>query len=315
MPRDPSGSYSLPALGNPAVSGTPITIAWWNGTSTDMASAITDSLSRSGLGGMLVPFTLVDGTVTTPAFAFQNESNTGIYRFGAFDARFSVGGTDVFKWVSAGATSILAFTALAGITSTGAASSAGITSTGGTGNGDGVDGTATGTGAGVKGTSTSTSGSVGVVGHGVSSQLGLLVNSSAANVDVARVDGYIDVSQATNPASTTGFTNRITPKNVAKAWALITTNGSGGITVVDGFNITSAGLAAFTVTVNFAGSMGSANYVVVGEGVSGGVPRALLVNSTSTGNCTLKLYDTSTNSAIQLSTTAATLHLAVYGAQ
>jgi hypothetical protein len=270
---------------------------------------------------MLVPFTLVDGGVTTPAFAFQSEPNTGIYRAGAFDARFAVGGADVFKWATAGATSILAFnasagiTALGGITSTGAAASAGVTSTGGAGGGDGVDGTATGTGAGVKGTSTSTSGSVGVVGHGVSSQLGLLVNSSAANVDVARVDGYIDVSQATNPASTTGFTNRITPKNVAKAWALITTNGSGGITCVDGFNISGVGLAAFTVTVNFAGSMGSANYVVVGEGVSGGVPRALLVNSTSTGNCTLKLYDTSSNSQIQLSTTAATLHIAVYGEQ
>ena len=102
MPRDGSGNYSLPATGNPAVTNTPITIAWWNGTSTDMATAFTDSLSRSGLGGMLVPFTLVDGTAAAPAFSFQSETNTGFYRFGAGEMDVSVGGTRYSRWTSAG---------------------------------------------------------------------------------------------------------------------------------------------------------------------------------------------------------------------
>ncbi len=102
MPRDPSGNYTLPALGNPAVTQTPITIAWWNGTSTDMASTLTDSLSRSGLGGMLVPFTLVDGTTTAPAFAFQSETNTGLYRFGPGEMDVVVGGTRFTRWTSGG---------------------------------------------------------------------------------------------------------------------------------------------------------------------------------------------------------------------
>jgi hypothetical protein len=102
MPRDPSGNYSLPALGNPAVTNTPITIAWWNGTSTDMASAFTDSLSRSGLGGMLVPFTLVDGSAAAPAFSFQSETNTGFYRAASGEMDVSVGGTRLSRWTSAG---------------------------------------------------------------------------------------------------------------------------------------------------------------------------------------------------------------------
>ena len=102
MPRDPSGNYTLPALGNPAVTNTTITIAWWNGTSTDMATAFTDSLSRSGLGGMLVPFKLVDGTAGAPAFSFQNEPTTGFYLAAAGEMDVSVGGTRLSRWTSAG---------------------------------------------------------------------------------------------------------------------------------------------------------------------------------------------------------------------
>jgi len=54
MPRDPSGTYTLPSNSwNPAVDATTIDPADWNSTAADLASAITDSLSRSGEGGML----------------------------------------------------------------------------------------------------------------------------------------------------------------------------------------------------------------------------------------------------------------------
>ncbi len=54
MPRDPSGSYTLPSNSfNPAVDGTTIDPADWNATGADLATAMTDSLSRSGEGGML----------------------------------------------------------------------------------------------------------------------------------------------------------------------------------------------------------------------------------------------------------------------
>jgi hypothetical protein len=51
MARDGSGNFSLVA-GNPVVSGTTITIAWANGTLSDIATAITGSLARDGQGAM-----------------------------------------------------------------------------------------------------------------------------------------------------------------------------------------------------------------------------------------------------------------------
>ena len=245
-----------------------------------MASAFTDSLSRSGLGGMLVPFTLVDGTVSTPAFAFQNEPNTGIYRAGAFDARFAVGGADVFKWATA------SLVGLAPLTFSGlAASATAIDATGGSGDSTGIKGHATGTGAGVQGFSSSTSGSVALVGTGASAQLGLLVSSSSASVDVARIDGYVNLSQATNPAATTGFTNRLTPKNIPKAFISMSTNGSGGFTVADAFNITTGSIAVSILgtTIPFASAMANTNYTVVGNAHSG-QPLAFFVQTKNTNS-------------------------------
>lgn len=102
MPRDPSGNYTLPALGNPAVTNTPITIAWWNGTSTDLAAAMTDSLSRTGSGGMLGAFGLVDGTAGAPGLTFQSETTTGLYRATAGEMDVTVGTTRISRWTSAG---------------------------------------------------------------------------------------------------------------------------------------------------------------------------------------------------------------------
>lgn len=79
MPRNPSGTYSLPA-GNPVVSGTPISSNVHNSTNTDIATALTDSLSRTGLGGMLAPLQFADGTESNPSITFSGETTTGIFR-------------------------------------------------------------------------------------------------------------------------------------------------------------------------------------------------------------------------------------------
>lgn len=82
MSRDTSGLYTLPA-GNPVSSGTTITSTWANNTLTDIANALSDSLSRSGNGGMTAPLRGPDGTVGAPAFSFTNENSLGFYRLGA----------------------------------------------------------------------------------------------------------------------------------------------------------------------------------------------------------------------------------------
>lgn len=96
MPRNPSGEYLLPA-GNPVTTGTPISSAVNNSTMSDIATALTDSLSRSGKGGMLVPFQLADGTVVAPALTFTTEPTTGVYRPGVSQYAVVVQGALAFQ--------------------------------------------------------------------------------------------------------------------------------------------------------------------------------------------------------------------------
>lgn len=99
MPRDSSGTYTLPA-GNPVVAGTAIAVSWGNTTMDDIADELTDSLSRSGKGGMSVPLEFSDGSVSAPGITFGNESSSGLYRAGPNDIRFSLAGTDKVRWTA-----------------------------------------------------------------------------------------------------------------------------------------------------------------------------------------------------------------------
>jgi hypothetical protein len=69
----------------------------------DVAAALTDSLSRSGSGGMQVPFRNVDGSAGGPGITWVNEANTGLYRFGSQDMRIVVGGNDRMRLNASGA--------------------------------------------------------------------------------------------------------------------------------------------------------------------------------------------------------------------
>ena len=96
MPRNASGTYTLPA-GNPVSAGTLIEAAWANTTLNDLAAEMTDSLSRSGEGGMLASFKIADGTVALPGLAFTLEPGTGLSRLGTNEFDFSVGGSRVIQ--------------------------------------------------------------------------------------------------------------------------------------------------------------------------------------------------------------------------
>ena len=79
MPRNGSGTYSLPA-GNPVVSGTTIQSTWANSTLNDVGDALTGSVARDGTGGMSGPLRLADGTISIPGIAFSSETTTGFSR-------------------------------------------------------------------------------------------------------------------------------------------------------------------------------------------------------------------------------------------
>lgn len=96
--RNSAGTMSLFTPGNPVVSGTSISSSWANNTLADFAAEITDSLSRSGKGGMLAPLRGIDGSVSSPSHSFTNEPGSGLYRIGAADFGLSIGGVLQHEW-------------------------------------------------------------------------------------------------------------------------------------------------------------------------------------------------------------------------
>lgn len=77
---------------------TPIDTVWANPSFSDFEAEFSDSLSRSGKGGMTAALKLVAGTISAPAWSFSSETNTGVYRNAAGDIRFSVLGVDIARW-------------------------------------------------------------------------------------------------------------------------------------------------------------------------------------------------------------------------
>ncbi len=97
MSRNSSGTYTLPA-GNPVVSGTVITSTWGNTTMNDIATALTDSLSRTGQGSMLAGLPLFAGTSGLPGLTWGAELTSGIYRAGAGDFRWVVSTVELLRY-------------------------------------------------------------------------------------------------------------------------------------------------------------------------------------------------------------------------
>lgn len=89
--RNSSGTYTLPNA--PVSSGQTITSTWANSTLSDIKTEITDSLSRSGKGGMTAPLRTADGSSTFPAWSWTSETGTGFYRAGTNDLRLVMAAT------------------------------------------------------------------------------------------------------------------------------------------------------------------------------------------------------------------------------
>ncbi len=98
MPRDSSGNYTLPS-GNPVVTGSVISSDWANSTMSDVGNEITDSLSRSGQGGMLAPLFFLDGGIGAPGISWVLEPTMGFYRAGSQDMRAVVANRDSVRFV------------------------------------------------------------------------------------------------------------------------------------------------------------------------------------------------------------------------
>jgi hypothetical protein len=88
--RNAAGTMS--AANGPYIGHTTISVTQVNSRFSDVESEITDSLSRSGKGGMLAALRGVDGAVSAPAYSFTSEVGSGLYRIGASDLGWAIGG-------------------------------------------------------------------------------------------------------------------------------------------------------------------------------------------------------------------------------
>ncbi len=104
-------------------------------------------------------------------------------------------------------------------------------------------------------------------GAGVIGIAGTAASGGTRQTAVAAQQGDLTFTSVVDVTSTTSLTNTLTPKNVVKAWAYITTTGGGAIAVSDAFNITSVGLSSGEILVTFAGDFALANFActVTGE--------------------------------------------------
>lgn len=292
--RNSGGTYSLPAL-NPVVTGTPITSTWANNTMNDLATEITNSLDRTGRGGMTGQLQLATGSCAAPGMAFTADSDVGLWHSTTNTAEVCVASTAIMDWKTTGVEFPELATTLKGLTATQS-----------TTNGNAINGTANGSGAGVLGTATTTASScglrgvattrTGVKGEATSGEAvwgdatsGSAVKGSATSgtggaftsttgnsvTGTASSTGHGGVFSSTsgnaiqigtgnakftgsNPAATTAFTNTIAPTSVIKAWARFD-----GTTLQRGFNVTggtAAGTGNKNVDVTFAQAMDSTNY-------------------------------------------------------
>lgn len=171
-----------------------------------------------------------------------NGGATGPGVVGTGGATSGVGGIFAGGWFSAGVTA-------SGGGTDGGAGVAGIVATGGT----------TGNG----GTFTGGAGSPGLVATGgtTSGNGGEFIGTGTGNA--IKVGAGNAKFTASNPATTTAFTDTVTPKNIIKAWARLITNGDGSVTISDAFNITSCAVTGTNnVTCTLASAMSDTHFIV-----------------------------------------------------
>jgi hypothetical protein len=98
-------TYTLPG-GPVARTGDTISSNWANASLTEIQTALTDSLSRSGKGGMSAGLKLIDGSASGspgPSLYFSSGTNTGLYFTGSpATLHAPVSGADVQSWTAAG---------------------------------------------------------------------------------------------------------------------------------------------------------------------------------------------------------------------
>lgn len=99
MARDSTGNWSNP---DTLVAGTPARASDVNALINDLGAEITDSLSRSGKGGMNAQLKMIAGSAAVPGIAPTGSPNTGIFGKSGNKLGVSANGTEVMEFSSSG---------------------------------------------------------------------------------------------------------------------------------------------------------------------------------------------------------------------
>lgn len=287
MPRDSGGTVTLP--GGTFVTGTVISSTIMNQKFADLTSMMTDSLSRTGLGGMLAPLEVPDGSAALPSLTWGNDPGTGFWLPELGMVRLTSSAATLQQWTTTGVTIYPATTVDDALTVTGATTlqddlivngsttlsgptTAEATITGDVGGEDfaakpgSVDHAYV---AFYARTATPTT-RTGYVGYGGAGFTALTVANLITSADISLIPGTggkvtstgnLEIT-ASAPTSSTAFANTVTRSNVVKAHAKVTT-GAGTVTLNGGFNLTAA-INGNNIRLTFpsGGAMSNANYTV-----------------------------------------------------
>lgn len=219
--RGGTGTYSL--YGAPVIGGATIPATYWNNTLADLATEMTDSLSRSGKGGMLAPLVLTVGSVTSPSLYFSGDVNTGLYWVSADDFAVTVGGTKVLEFGSTGVVNT-------------------------TTNGDGLVVTANGTGAGIRGNGGTTN-STGVVGTGAGNGDGVVGTGNGSGAGVRATGGATGTGIVASGGATSGTALQISTGNAVTPQVRFTGSAApSGAALVGDMYMTTVGVLKVCVT-------------------------------------------------------------------
>jgi len=326
---------------NPALTWTSQTnTGWYRAAASDIRISIngadnhrltTTGFTGIGANGIGVTST---GTGTAAGVSGTGGATSGSGLSGTGGAPNGPGSTETGTGTGVGLLATGGASGGAGVLTTGGATSgAGISATGGTPNGNGGVFTGVGTGNGVRGTggATNASGVVGIggggnsigvqgtgTGTGVNGTGGYFIGGAGAtSVSTAaiRSQGWIDVGSGVGAyASNAGFTNAVTWVNLVKVWALITTDGAGGCTISDGFNVNGCSVAVGgNITVTFATNFSNATYTIFMTPSQAG-PKVPYVLSTAVGSMVFQVF-TLAGAQTTCDTLACTISYAVIGRQ
>jgi len=115
-----------------------------------------------------------------------------------------------------------------------------------------------------------------------------------------------------NPTKTTAEKNHLSAKNICKAWGLVTTDGAGGATLVDGFSVASVAISSTNINVTLATAMASSNYCVISNSGANAAYITPVISSTTVFALTGELPGAT---GVNFSISAQTVFFAVYGQQ